>query len=88
MFTTVDQFIAQAANLVVVEPLALMVRLFDCYERTRAQALPQGTSEGLGSFLTGDKHSCLILEKSIDTSSIQRMYWAIYTTFKNWPNGI
>ncbi len=51
MFTTVDQFIAQAANLVVVEPLALMVRLFDCYERTRAQALPQGTSEGLGGFL-------------------------------------
>ena len=28
MFTTVDQFIAQAANLVVVEPLALMVRLW------------------------------------------------------------
>ena len=51
MFTTVDQFIAQAANLVVVEPLALMVRLFDCYENARMQALPQGTSEGLGSFL-------------------------------------
>lgn len=51
MFTTVDQFIAQAANLVVVEPLALMVRLFDSYERTRAETLPQGTNEGLGSFL-------------------------------------
>ena len=51
MFTTVDQFIAQAANLVVVEPLALMVRLFSCYEHTRVQALPKGTSEGLGSFL-------------------------------------
>lgn len=51
LFTTVDQFIAQAANLVVVEPLALMVRLFDCYEGTRAAALPQGTNEGLGSFL-------------------------------------
>jgi len=44
MFTTVDQFIAQAANLVVVEPLALMVRLFSCYEHTRVQALPKGTS--------------------------------------------
>ncbi len=50
MFTTVDQFIAQAANLVVLEPLALMVRLFDCYERTRSSGFTAGYKRGFRKF--------------------------------------
>ena len=52
LFSTVDSFIANAAQLLVVEPLVLMLELYKCYGTVRLEAFPDREPESLGSFLS------------------------------------
>lgn len=47
-----DSFIANAAQLLVVEPLVLMLELYKCYGTVRLEAFPDREPESLGSFLS------------------------------------
>jgi hypothetical protein len=51
LFLTVDQFISEAADLLVVEPLNLLVDLHRHYTTVRAHQLPSAEPEDLGAFL-------------------------------------
>ena len=52
LFTTVDGFISNAGNLLVVEPLVLLIELHQCYNEARYEAYPDREPESLGSFLS------------------------------------
>lgn len=52
LFSTVDSFIANAAQLLVVEPLVLLLELYKCYGVVRQDAFPDREPESLGSFLS------------------------------------
>lgn len=51
LFLTVDEFIAQAANLLVMEPMALLVALHECYGEVRRTSFPGKEEEDLGQFM-------------------------------------
>lgn len=51
LFITVDQFIAQAAKLQVLEPLVLLLHLHESYSTVRSSELPGSEPETLGAFL-------------------------------------
>lgn len=51
LFTTVDGFIANAGNILVVEPLVQLITLHQAYVQTRYEAHPDKDPEPLGSFL-------------------------------------
>src|SRR5210317_1692657 len=51
LFLTVDEFIAQAANLLVMEPMALLVALHQCYGEVRRTSFPGKEEEDLGQFM-------------------------------------
>ena len=52
LFATVDGFIGNASNLLVVEPLVLLIELHQCYNEARYEAYPDREPESLGSFLS------------------------------------
>lgn len=52
LFATVDSFISSAANLLVVEPLVLMLGLFESYTAAQKEQYPEKDTEALGSFLS------------------------------------
>ena len=52
LFATVDGFIGNASNLLVVEPLVLLIELHQCYNEARHEAYPDREPESLGSFLS------------------------------------
>ncbi len=51
LFITVDQFIASAANLLVLEPMALLVELHQHYNTARKTQYPDQEVEDLGQFM-------------------------------------
>ena len=51
LFITVDQFIAAAANLLVLEPMALLVELHQHYNTARKTQYPDQEVEDLGQFM-------------------------------------
>ena len=52
LFLTVDGFISDAGNLLVIEPLVLLIELHKAYSQARQEAHPEQTVESLGSFLS------------------------------------
>ena len=52
LFVTVDGFISDAGNLLVVEPLVLLIELHKAYCQARQEAHPEQNVESLGSFLS------------------------------------
>jgi len=52
MFATVDGFISSAANVLVVEPLVLLLELYQSYSEVQLLAYPEKEIESLGSFLS------------------------------------
>lgn len=51
LFSTVDGFISSASNLLIVEPLVLLIELHQSFNETRQEAYPDKPLESLGSFL-------------------------------------
>ena len=51
LFITVDQFIAEAANLLVIEPMAQLVELHEHFNTVRKEAQPDQEVEDLGQFM-------------------------------------
>lgn len=52
MFATVDGFISSAANVLVVEPLVLLLELYKSYSAVQLETYPDKEIESLGSFLS------------------------------------
>ena len=52
LFATVDGFISDAGNLLVVEPLVLLIELHKAYNQAISKMRPEQKAESLGSFLS------------------------------------
>ena len=52
LFVTVDGFISDASDLLVIEPLVLLIELHKAYKQSSQEAHPEQNSESLGSFLS------------------------------------
>ena len=52
MFATVDGFISSAANVLVVEPLVLLLELYQSYTQIQLEVFPEKETETLASFLS------------------------------------
>lgn len=52
LFVTVDGFISDASDLLVIEPLVLLIELHKAYKHVSQEAHPEQNSESLGSFLS------------------------------------